>query len=79
MIKGQPNYAHPATQLRLRSVGLVTLDGPTVLEATLIFHPQPIPLCSGRSVPAWGTSLPFPVWRHAAVNIRPTPLVGVLK
>lgn len=42
-------------------------------------RPQPIPLCWGQAVPAWGIRLPFPAVRHAGASTRPAPSAGALK
>ncbi len=64
----------PDHPLHCWSVGQVIRGLPVLIEASPIFLPQPIPLCWGQVVPAWGTCWPFPVVQCAGVNIEPSPL-----
>lgn len=71
------NPGHPAPEIR--SVGLVLLAAPSVLEASPALHSQPSPPGSGPALPAWGIGLPSPVGLCVAVSTEQAPSPDVLK
>ena len=68
---------HPAPEIR--SVGLVLLAAPNVLEASPVLHSQPSPPGSGPAVPAWGIGLPSPAGLCVGANTEQAPSLDVLK
>ena len=71
------NPGHPAPEIR--SVGLVLLAAPSVLEASPALHSQPSPPGSGPAVPAWGIGLPSPAELCVGVSTEQAPSPDVLK
>ena len=73
----EPSQVRPS-RLQYWSVGKAAIERLVAVGANLVFLLQPIPLCLGRVVPAWGIYPPFPAVRCAEVNTRPFPSVGAL-
>ena len=70
-------FEQPPRSFR-RSVGMVVRGIPALSEASPVPPPQPIPLCSGREVPAWGIARPFPFARCAEGNTKQAPSADAL-
>ncbi len=74
MVKRATDYIKNRSPRSLSGVSVRVFRGiPAVLGASPAPRPQPIPLCWGPAVPAWGIGLPFPVVQCAAANTKPTP------
>ena len=71
------NPGHPAPEIR--SVGLVLLAVPSVLQASPAPHAQPNPPGSGPAVPALGIGLPSPAGQCVGVSTEQAPSLGSLK
>ena len=71
------NPGHPAPEIR--SVGLVLLAVPSVLQASPAPHAQPNPPGSGPAVPALGIGLPSPAGQCVGVSTVQAPSLGSLK